>query len=170
MEQPGDYERATPLYEECLQLMRELEELRGMAVALCNLGSVAEKQGSDEKAEGLFKERLRLYQRLSDKTGVAELFICMASVAAHHQHYERALRLVGAADALAKNIGVALDPDELRRTEVTSREAASALSAEACDAVWKEGAAMTVTEAAAFALGAEGAEVASGGQPSRANG
>jgi tetratricopeptide (TPR) repeat protein len=70
-QQQGDYTSARSLYEESLNLARELGDKAGVAISLNNLGLVAYLQGDHTSARSLYEESLALKRELGDKRGVA---------------------------------------------------------------------------------------------------
>jgi non-specific serine/threonine protein kinase len=64
-------EQATAFFEESLRLCRELGDVRGVAIALGNLGQVAAQQGDRERARSLLLESLALLRELGDRERVA---------------------------------------------------------------------------------------------------
>jgi tetratricopeptide (TPR) repeat protein len=147
VERQGEYERTKELYEESLRLMQELGHTQGMAIALANLGDTAERQGEYQQAKALHEESLRLWRELGDRWGTAESLIGLGAVAAHQQQHERAIQLLGAADAFCTSIGFSPEPAGRERMETVCREARTALSAEAYEAAWNQGVAMSLEEA-----------------------
>lgn len=149
----GEYERARELYEEGLRLSRELGNKRLIAELLAHLGWVAGTQGEHERAGELYEEGLRLFRELGAKDSIAYSLVGLAVVARVQQEHERATQLLGAADAFWKNYGGSPELGTRKQMEETSREARTGLGAKAYEAARKEGRAITLEQAIAYALG-----------------
>ena len=68
-------------YEESLGLRRELEDSRGTALTLNNLGIVAQLRGDYDRAVALLEESLALFRALGDEWGVALSLLTLGSMA-----------------------------------------------------------------------------------------
>jgi predicted ATPase/DNA-binding CsgD family transcriptional regulator len=107
----ADYDRAWAFYEESLGLRRELEDSRGTALALINLGVVAQLRGDYDRAVALHEESLALFRSLGDERGVALSLLTLGSMAQWQgdlaratAHYEESLALF---QALSDTRGIA---------------------------------------------------------------
>jgi predicted ATPase/DNA-binding XRE family transcriptional regulator len=89
----GDYEQAELLYNKSIALQRELGEKRGLAMALCNLGSVHWSRGDYEAARSLYEESLGLYEEVGDKWGISVTLTNLGVVASAQRDYEEARRI-----------------------------------------------------------------------------
>jgi predicted ATPase/DNA-binding CsgD family transcriptional regulator len=81
----GDHPRATSLLEQALELGREANEPRAMALALLYLGIVAAGEGEVDRAEALGRDALAQWQALSDpawsrRTDLLGLFVLIAEL------------------------------------------------------------------------------------------
>jgi tetratricopeptide (TPR) repeat protein len=152
MGRQGEHERARLLYEDSLQIMRELGDTRGIANVTCNLGDTAEQQGEYQRATALYEETVRLYQELGDRTGIAGLLVGLDAVASHQQQHTRAIVLLGAVDTITTSLGVSLEPLDRERRETVSRRGRVALTIEDYQAAWDRGAAMNLEQAVELAL------------------
>jgi non-specific serine/threonine protein kinase len=96
----ADYNRAWAFYEENLGLRRDLEDRRGTALVLINLGVVAQLRGDYDRAVALHEESLALFRTLGDERGVALSLLTLGSMAQWQDdlarataHYEESLAL-----------------------------------------------------------------------------
>ena len=89
----GDYEQAELLYNKSIALQRDLGERRGLAMALCNLGSVHWNRGDYEAARSLYEESLGLYEEVGDKWGISVTLTNLGVVASAQRDYEEARRI-----------------------------------------------------------------------------
>jgi len=63
----GDHERARAIYEEMLELSRELDDKGNIATALNSLGTVAAQHGDNERARTLLNENLGVIGELEEE-------------------------------------------------------------------------------------------------------
>ena len=150
----GDYATARALHEESLAIRRELGDKQRIALSLGNLGDLGHAQADYDLARSLYGECLELHRDLGDKRGVVERIESFGWLASATGDAERATRLLGAAEALRVTMGIVHQgqSDQARHDQsvAASREA---LGAEAFDAAWALGRAMTLEEAVAVAVG-----------------
>lgn len=89
----GDHQAASTLMEESLQIARELDDTRGVAIALNALAANARDDGEVSKARSLFEESLTVWRVLNDRAMVARALSNIASVVKSQQNYELARSL-----------------------------------------------------------------------------
>src|SRR5207302_254972 len=135
------------LLEESLALFREQDEIRGMALALTNLGQVAGEEGDHGRAVNCFKEALERFREVGDRRGMAEclegLAIAYGGGAGAPGSAEHAARLTGAAVALREATGSGLAPIDRAHLERMEAAARVLLGDAGWLAAWAEGRAMT---------------------------
>ena len=153
----GNYERATALYEEALAAARELgnASVEIIPEALVNLGLAALGQGDHQRAVMSFKEALVMSQNTERRSTVINALEGMASVSGAMGETTRTAHLWGAAAASREITGIALPPGDRALHEPHLSAARSRLG----EAVWEEllaeGRAMSLKEAAEYALSSE---------------
>lgn len=103
--QVGHYATAFSLIQEALGIMRELEDVGGMAAALWQLGTGAVRQGEYEQAVHLFEQALPLLRQTGDKRQMAIVLTLLAEVALRQAEHERATALEKESLALRREIG-----------------------------------------------------------------
>jgi non-specific serine/threonine protein kinase len=146
----GNYDVATELFEESLALFGKFGDKHGVAWCLKGLAEVAGSRGPPERAEALYKESLFLYQELGHKSDVAGCLEGLGGVAASTGQPERGARLLGAAQALRKAIGVPLAPSDRADYDRNIASLRAVLGGEAFAVAWEEGQRMTPEEALAW--------------------
>jgi predicted ATPase/DNA-binding SARP family transcriptional activator/DNA-binding CsgD family transcriptional regulator len=151
----GDLAGAQALFEENLRLERESGEEWGTAISLLNLGTLAVDQGEPLRAETLLLEALRVWIRLGDEDAVAECLGSLAGAAGTRGEGARAARLLGAAEAAREVVGTPIRPIERDRYERFAVLSRRGLGDEAWRAAWAAGRAMSLEEAADYALSTE---------------
>lgn len=90
----ADYEQATRLLAESLDLFRELEDQTGTAWSLNRLAVVAWRTGENERALVLAEEGLALFRELRDKRGIAYSLYVLGCIAWRQADYTPAAMLL----------------------------------------------------------------------------
>ncbi len=147
-----DYERATPAVEESLELFKTQGNDAGTGFSLLLLGQVAYHGGDYGRATMLFKESLVLRSKLENKQSVAQCLLGLAEVACALDRADHAARLLGAAQSLLEAAGARISAADQARFERDLARARAQLGEAAWEKAWNEGRAMTIEQAAAYAL------------------
>jgi non-specific serine/threonine protein kinase len=150
----GDYERASALIEECLAICRLIHDTSAIANSALELGRIAAAVGNVELARARFSEGFALMEEIGDQTAVAYAFRPLATVLARHGELKPALVLWGAYAAWRESAGVELLPAEQTALDAEIAATREALG-EAAIAAWDTGQAMTLKQAAEYALGTD---------------
>jgi len=151
----GDDARARVLIEEALTLKRGLGDALGIAVSLYSLGEVAHVQGDNMRARVLLVEGLTLFRELGSMYYAADCLGYLAQVVAAQGQPTQAAHLLGAAETLRATIGAPL-PLYLRAAhDRTVAGLRAVLGDDAFAAAWAAGAALSLEQAIAEALGGE---------------
>jgi non-specific serine/threonine protein kinase len=139
----GELDKARSALEDAVSIARDLDDKLRLAEALYFLALVALEQENPGEAGLLLEERLTLCRELGDRLGIAESFDASARLA---DDDERSARLLGAAAALHRSLGVQTWPYERARRVELEETLRSGLG-ETFDAAQLEGASMTVERA-----------------------
>jgi tetratricopeptide (TPR) repeat protein len=148
----GNYERAVPLYEESLTLIREVGDEWLILYPLVNLAAVRRHLGDYEQAAAYLKECLLRSRDLDFKEAIAECLGGYAGLAAAQAQPERAARLWAAAEVLREAIGVPLQVGDRNEYDGTVASAYDVLGEAAFAAAWAAGRAMTLEQTMTYAL------------------
>jgi non-specific serine/threonine protein kinase len=138
------------LYEECLDLSRELYQARspsGYGSLLHNLGYIALHEGDSTRASTLFHESLGLFQQRGEQRGIAECLIGLGSVAAATAQPERAVCLFGAAEAALGRLNVHPSPSNRASYERSLAFVRTRLSRATFAAAWQSGRTLSLDQA-----------------------
>jgi predicted ATPase/DNA-binding CsgD family transcriptional regulator len=149
----GDLERSRAILEEALALARRGDLKIVTALALGDLGKIAQLSGDDRWAADLYRERLALYHELGIPRGIAETIEKIAGLARRQRQPERATCLFGVASALRERSGSPWhDLTNIPNLDEEFRILRSELPAAAFQSAWTRGRGMTVDEAIELAL------------------
>ncbi|MEO6458330.1 MAG: tetratricopeptide repeat protein [Chloroflexia bacterium] len=101
----GDYESATTLFAECLEIYRNLDDKKHIAATLINLGVAATNTGEYALATNVLKEALALKEEIGDLTGKATALNNLANIAADQGDFKEAGRYFEQCVAIQKEAG-----------------------------------------------------------------
>ena len=132
------YGRATPLFDEALEVARVVGRRDTIATALFNVGLANVLADAPGQAAVPLQQSLVLAHELGDREGLAYAFEALAAVALADRDERRAAVLLGASDALLEACGASLEAVERALHERTKAEAQRALAGD-FDAAWERG-------------------------------
>jgi len=147
----GQYDLAGKYYEECETLLRETGDIGDLARFVHNLGYIAQHEGDFARAESQFRKSLTIFRRLGNRRGIAECLAGLAGLKARQGEAQWGATLLSAAESLIQSIGGAWWPADGVEVEANQEIIRSALSESELTAAQKEGKAMTLDQALAFA-------------------
>ncbi len=101
----ADYMAARALFEEGLSIGRQLEDRRGVAGSLRNLGNVALAFSENATAQALYEESLALSRKLEDRHSIAVTLSNLGIVARHEGDYAASRTLFEESLGISKNLG-----------------------------------------------------------------
>jgi tetratricopeptide (TPR) repeat protein len=145
------YDEARVRLEEAVSLQREVGDRHYLANALNNLGNVARDQGDYASARVLYAESLAINRELGDAWQLAYLVEDIGVLAALDAMFLRALRLLGAADALREVISAPRSPNEQAALDRYLTPAVSALTEVDREEARRAGRAMSLDQALDYA-------------------
>jgi len=149
----GDFARARELFEQTVTLHRRLEDRIRLCYALSDLGIVLIHFGELDRSEALFKETMSIQVKLGEgATSTSLLFMGFAFLANARGQPLRAVRLLGAWEALCKITSYQIEGPERPDYENNLASLRAQLDVAAFEAAWAAGQAMTKEQAIAYAL------------------
>ena len=134
-----DFAEATARFQEALAIARESGDSHTEELCLCNLALTARLAGDLDQAATHYLAGLKLAHRLGRPE---DLLYCLAGIGGvdvARRRFERAARLLGAADALADAVGIPLQPLEQEQFERDVEAARAALPEAAFSQAWAMG-------------------------------
>jgi non-specific serine/threonine protein kinase len=161
----GDYERATALLNESLAFRKKLGEYQGIAFVLRSLGQVALNQNDSGRAAAYFRESLILSSENGDTWLCEESLQGCAAIASAAGHYQRAARLIGAAERLQEILGWRPSPPTQADYDKRKASTRGALTDFVFETAWAEGRAMTLEQAVEYALAGNTIKSGVAGEP-----
>jgi len=149
----GNFDRAMEFLREGEDLSRETEDAFMLATNLNIQATISQLQGDEGRTEVVLGESVALSSALRDSWTLVYGLVGLAGIAARRGESERAARIFGAAEAMgeAASVTIAFPPTRALYEQDLATVRAR-LDAQAFQASWAEGQAMTVQEAVAEAL------------------
>ena len=147
----GDAGRAAALYSEAAEIASAIGDKRHLCFAYGGLALVAHRERRWEDAETHARASLRLAKEIGDKRAMMEAIFCLAGIAAATGDPTRAARLAAAAELHhSRFTPEGMFPDDEVRASIESAKAAC--DPEIWEQAWAAGSAMSLDEAADYAL------------------
>lgn len=147
----GDLAGARAKIEEALALARDLDDAWATPAVLDSLAAIELESGEPSDAEAHWRMALELTRALGLRHATAGALTGLASLAMADRRPERYLRLLGAVSSLQKVAGI-IDAEITPVIDDARRTSRALLDPKVSDALWREGVAMSMTEAVRFAL------------------
>ena len=149
----GDLVGARAKIEEALALARARNDVWQIGGFLESLAEVEYASGETANAERDWKRVLELSGQLGARDATAYALVGLARLAMADERPERYLRLLGAANNLLTLAG-RIDSDVGQVITDAQRESHATLGENMSDAIWRDGANMSLMDAVRFGLGA----------------
>jgi tetratricopeptide (TPR) repeat protein len=147
-----DYSAAKAHYIESLTLARQLQDRQRIATYSNNLGLVARQEGDYSGAHTLYRDSLTLFLELEDRRAVAYVLEMLAALASAEDQPARSVCLSGAAQAVRDAVGSALPAVDQQERDDRLALLHSKSGDAAYMTAWAEGTAMSLEQAAGYAL------------------
>jgi non-specific serine/threonine protein kinase len=148
----GDYERAQELYENSVDVLREVQDNNFLAYALRGLAHTTRYLGDLAKATEGYQESLSLNTNLGHKQGVAACVSGLACIALAQGETLTAVKLFSAVNKQLERLGVSLLPSDTVEFEKNVALTRDQIGERAFSAAWTEGHDMTIEQAITLAL------------------
>lgn len=147
----GQFDLARKYYEECEALLRNTGDKGDVARFVHNLGYIAQHEEEFELAESQFRKSLTMFRRLGNRRGIAECLAGLAGLKAQQGQIEWGATLLSAAESILKITGGAWWPADRVEVERNLEMLRSALTTDRFSNAQRNGAAMNIDQAIAFA-------------------
>ena len=146
------------LYEQAVAMFRELGDRTGIARSLADLGTLACHGGSYVVAQSLYAEALTLFCELGEAKLCARVLESIACAVAGQGHWDRALRVAGAAAGIRQRFRFPLAASAKVNLDRGLQTAHQFLTTSAAATAWMEGWSMPLEKAIEYALACDHTE------------
>lgn len=148
----GDLQSAQKLYEESLALNRKLGDEAMISGELDNLGSVTLHLGDLKKAKDRYREAAERSYRQQNKYLLPYVPLHFSMVALEEGNRDRAIKLLGASEALFESSGMSPDPDEVVERDNTISRLRKTVDGNSFNRLWAEGRKLSLDQIIQYAL------------------
>jgi predicted ATPase/class 3 adenylate cyclase len=150
----GNFGPAKTLFEDGLNIFKRLRNKNFQMVMTSELGHIARHTGDLNQAKRMYRETIRGWQDLGHRPAIANQLECFAFIAISETEPQRALRLLGAAEALREKISLPMANYEVLEYDEEVAQSRALLTEAEFSTLWAEGRGMTMERAIQFALDA----------------
>jgi tetratricopeptide (TPR) repeat protein len=148
----GNLPQARELYEESLTLARKVGDERLASVELDNLGSVALHMGDLAMARDRYRQATDLMYKQRSMYSLPYMPLHFSMVALEEGKHDRAVKLLGASEALFESAGMVPDPDESVERDRTVSRLRKTVHQGKFDRLWAEGRKLSLDQAVHYSL------------------
>jgi predicted ATPase/class 3 adenylate cyclase len=148
----GDPVRALSILREARRQFRQLDHAHFLALSNSEIAHIQRRSGEFSAAKSLYRETITHFQWFGSRAAIANQLECFAFIARAEEKWERAARLLGAAEALRELIGTEMLPREREEYEQEIAALKEQMDGTAFDLVWSQGRALSMDQAVEYAL------------------
>ena len=142
-----DLAKAKGLYHESLTIDHSMGDSWAIATSLHALGVIASRSGEVDEAKAHLEDSLTRRVELGDHAGIAECIEAFGELALSNGHFERAIRLWGAASAIRESTGSTLPAADAAVHHKRIQTAAKEVGETTHTRLWNEGRLWSTEEA-----------------------
>jgi hypothetical protein len=152
----GNFDSARKSFEEAREAFRHVHSKYFVMVMSSELGHIERQKGNVMQARLIYRDTLKGWQDLGNRAAIAHELECFGFLAIHDEEPQRAVKLLGAAEALRERIQAPMTDYERVEYDQAVAKVRSMLTEKEFNALWAEGHTMTMEQAIAFALEEKG--------------
>jgi predicted ATPase/class 3 adenylate cyclase len=152
----GDMAEARKHADLMLDLHREMGDQLSVTGHQTEVAHVARQMGNYQEALALYRETIPDWQKMGHRGAVAHQLECFAFIAKAQEQGERAVKLMGAAEALRAASGSLRTPQERIEYDRELASLRAGMDEKTFDVLWAEGQSMNMDQAVDFALREDG--------------
>jgi predicted ATPase/class 3 adenylate cyclase len=149
----GNFQEAREHADRMLALHEEMGDQLSITGHNSEVAHVLRQYGNLEEALALYKTTIQEWWEFGHRGAVAHQLECLAFIAKAKEQGERAVRLMGAAEALREVSSSPMTPNEHTLYDREVAELRAGLDEPEFTALWAEGRTMTMDQAIAYAVG-----------------
>ncbi|MCD4779258.1 MAG: tetratricopeptide repeat protein, partial [Candidatus Omnitrophica bacterium] len=101
----GNYQEAAKLYQQSMEIEKELRNKSGIAGTLHQLGMIHQDQGNYQEAAKLYQQSMEIEKELRNKSGIATTLHQLGMIHQHQGNYQEAAKLYQQSMEIEKELG-----------------------------------------------------------------
>ena len=148
----GDSFEALARFERASVLYQQVGDRLAFAVSRSEVGHVLRQSGRYDEAMAVYRQTFHAWRELGQRAAIAHELECVAFITAATGHDERAVTLLGAAEALRESIGSSMTPIERREYDQAVTQLRQHMAEAPLGTAWAQGRDLSMDEAIAYAL------------------
>jgi len=148
----GRFEEARAGFAPLVPIFQDMGDHHRSNMIRSEMAHMERLEDRHEKAAQMYRETILEWKRLGHRAAVANQFECFAFIARAHEQPERALRLLGAAEALRELIHIDMSDMERVEYEREVNDLKTNMDGKMFASLWEEGRSMTMEQAIELAL------------------
>ena len=148
----GNLDEAYARFEEAAALFQQIRDRAMYNSTHSEIGHVYRRQGCYPEALTVYRQTIHAWQELGQYAAVAHQLECFAFIAGQDGQNERAVKLLGAAEALRQSLSSSMTPMERREYDPFVAGLHRVMEEDALKSAWEQGRALTMEAAIQLAL------------------
>jgi tetratricopeptide (TPR) repeat protein len=148
----GDYESAKQFFEDAQDVFTQLRITNYLLAGKSQLGHIARYTDDLEGAKSIYRKTILGWQDIGNRGAIAHELESFAAIAITEKEYQRALKFLGAAEALRERSNSPMTDFEHIEYDQMVAHVRSLLDGTEADLLWMEGRSMTTERAIELAL------------------
>ena len=147
-----DFDIARKKFNLAMQIMQELGSKRNVVMIQSDLAHILRYEGNYSGAMASYRGTIQEWQRIGHRAAVAHQLESIAFISKALEQADKALRLLGAAEALREKIGIDMTSQEREAYEKEVADLKVNMDEKEFTSLWTEGRSMTMGEAIELAV------------------
>ena len=148
----GHFDEARAQFTLLVPVFYEMGDHHRSNMVRSEMAHMERLEGHRDTAEAMYRETILEWKRLGHRAAVANQLECFAFIAKAHEQPDRAVRLLGAAEALRELINIDMSQMERVEYEREVNDLKANMDGKNFASLWTEGRAMNMEQAIALAL------------------
>lgn len=148
----GDFATARERFAKCLPIFEEMKDEHRANMIHSEFAHIDRYEGKYREAEEVYRKTIRMWEKLGHRAAIAHQLESFAFISIVNERFERAAKLLGAAEALREKIGIQMSAPEVTEYQGELKKLRAGISETLSLSNWAEGRGMSMEEAIAFAI------------------
>jgi len=148
----GDFKFSRENLEKILPLYQAMNDTHRVMMIMSEFGHMDRYEGKLDQAERAYRQTIAVWLKIGHRAAVANQLECLAFIAIAHEQGARAVKLLGAAEALREKIRIPMSSFERSEYDRSVAQLRAMLPEAEFNALWNAGRALTMEQGVELAL------------------